>query len=91
MRYLSKTIVKDGYEYTASNHRMRYNPEFHFNQGNPWSKEDLLYLCGMWGGMKTRDISFAIGRTESTCLTKVYSLRKIGLFETYKKKFRQES
>lgn len=86
---LAKTILIDGHEYTASNRRMRYNPEFHFNQGKPWTMKDILYLCGMWNGQKARDIAFALGRTESTCMTKVYDLRKAGVFETYKKKFNQ--
>ena len=73
---MSKTVVIEGLEYTASNHRMRYNPEFHFNQGKPWTMKDILYLCGMWGG-----------RTESTCMTKVYELRKNGKFEEYRRMF----
>ena len=86
---MAKVIILDGLEYTASNHRMRYNPEFHFNQGKPWTMKDVLYLCGMWGESKARDIAFALGRTESTCLTKIYELRKSKVFEEYREKFKQ--
>lgn len=83
-------IVVDGLEYTASNKRLKYNPDFHENHGTPWSKEDLLYLCGMWGRGKGQQISLALGRTLSTCMSKVYTLRKYGLFETYRKRFQEQ-
>lgn len=88
---MTKIIIVDGLEYTESNRRMRYNPEFHFNQGKVWTIKEVMYLCGMWGSQKTRDISFALGRTESTCLTKVYALRRRGDFEEYRKKFKQDN
>lgn len=79
------TYVKDGIEYTSSNRRMRYNPEFHENHGKPFSKDDLIYLCSMWGSMQIADIALALGKTHSTVATKAYKLKKIGLFNYYKK------
>lgn len=67
--------------------RLLYNPEYHFNQGKPWTKEELTYLCSMHrnmhGGMKS--LSLAIGRTETTCATKIGYLQKQGRYEYYKK------
>lgn len=82
--------VKDGLEYTASNHRLRYNPEFHENQGKPFTKDDLVYMCSMWDSMKKADIAMALGKTHGAVLSKAYSLRKNGLFNYYKKLGKEE-
>lgn len=87
---MTKTVVIEGLEYTASNGRMRYNPEFHDNHKAPWSQEDLEYLCGMWCSKRVKDISMALGRTESTCLTKVYELRRSRKFGKLRKRFKNE-
>ncbi len=81
---MTQIIVKDGLEYTVSNRRLRYTPAFHENYGKKYSKEDLIYMCSMYGAMKKADIAMALGKTHSSVLTKVYYLRKIGLFEYYK-------
>lgn len=86
---MAKIITVDGVDYAAYNKRMVYNPEYHFNHGTPWIMKDVLYLCGMWDVQKARDISLALGRTENTCMNKVYELRKAGKFEEYKKMFRK--
>lgn len=80
----TKTFIKDGCEYTASNHRLRYNPEFHENHGKPFTVSDLVYLCGMYDSMKKADIAMALGRTHATVLSKANELRKSGQFEFYK-------
>jgi hypothetical protein len=46
----------------------------------------------MWDStQKKRDISLALGRTEGTCLTKVYLLKQNGKFARYKKRFDEEN
>lgn len=79
-----KTYVVDGIEYTASNRRMRYNPEYHENHGKRFTEEDLAYMCAVYDSGTKRDIALALGRTESTVLAKAYELRKKGLFDKYK-------
>lgn len=64
--------------------RMQYHPDFHENQGKPFTVSDLEYLCKFWGFDETRTMAFAIGRTETTIASKVSSLRKSGLFDYYK-------
>lgn len=79
-------IIKiDGIDYTKSNKRMRYNPEFHENHGKPFTKDDLIYMCSMWDSMKKADIAMALGKTHGTVLSKAYALRKNGLFNYYKR------
>jgi hypothetical protein len=39
----------------------------------------------MWDSSKKQDIALALGKTHGTVLSKVYSLRKRGLFDYYKK------
>lgn len=82
---MAEIEIIDGLEYTKSNHRLRYNPEFHENYGKPWRTEDLIYMCSMWDGTKKADIAMALGRTISTVLTKKYELKKNGKFDYYKK------
>jgi len=81
---MSEVIVIDGLEYTKSNHRLRYNPEFHENHGKHFTKEDYIYMCSMWDFMKKADIAMALGRTLGTVLSKKYHLKKLGLFDYYK-------
>lgn len=81
---MTKTYVEDGITYTASNHRMRYNPEFHENHGKPFTVQELIYMCSMWASTKKADIAAALGRTHGTVLSKAYDLRKSGEFEYYR-------
>ena len=82
-------IIKDGLEYTASNGRLRYNPELHDQHGELWVKDDLLYLCGLWERGRGQEIALALGRTVSTCMTKVYQLRKGGVFTRYRNQYKR--
>lgn len=82
---MAASITIDGLKYTKSNHRLRYNAEFHENHGKPFTKDDLIYMCSMWDSMKKADIAMALGRTHSTILSKKYYLKKIGLFDYYKR------
>lgn len=74
----------EGYEYTKSNNRMRYNAELHYNHGKPWTVKELSYLCKMRPCMKYKDLSLALGRTVGVCQAKIHDLRKNGLIEFYK-------
>ncbi|MDK0734764.1 hypothetical protein P7A61_04180 [Clostridium perfringens] len=74
----------EGYEYTKSNHRMRYNAELHYNHGKPWTVKELSYLCKMRPCMKYKDLSLALGRTVSVCMSKIYELKKKNLIGFYK-------
>lgn len=78
------TYEKDGIRYSASNHRMCYNPEFHENHNKPFTTNDLIYLCSNYETMDKATIALALGRTHSTILSKAYQLRKAGQFEYYK-------
>lgn len=81
--------VRDGIEYTKSNYRMRYNPEYHENHGKPFTTNELVYLCSMWDSMKKQDIALAMGRTHGAVLTMAHTVRKSGQFESYKKRGQQ--
>ena len=74
----------DEIQYTASNNRMRYNPEFHENHGKPWRVNELIYMCSMWEGTKKATIAAALGRTHGTVLSKANQLRRSGEFYKYK-------
>ena len=87
---MSNIVFKNGIAYTASNGRMMYHPEYHFNQGKPWTTSELMYLCGVWGVRRVKDISMALGRTEGTCLQMKYYLKKRGEFEYYREQFKKQ-
>lgn len=67
--------------------RMKYNPEYHGNDGKPWSQEDLMYLCGMHEAMRGKDLSMALERTETAIATKLYALKNKNkdLYDYYRK------
>ncbi|MFJ5716566.1 DNA-entry nuclease [Neobacillus sp. NPDC093127] len=83
---MPKIYIREGIEYTASNHRMKYNPEFHENHGKPFTVKELAFLCSSWEGMKKADIAMALGRTHGTVLSKAYELKRKGQFEYFKKR-----
>ncbi|MCP8970542.1 DNA-entry nuclease [Ectobacillus ponti] len=64
--------------------RMMYHPDFHPNQGKPWSKEELAYACKFHEYDGFRCVAMALGRTETTVRTKVYKLQKEGMYDTYR-------
>ncbi|WP_052523802.1 hypothetical protein [Geobacillus kaustophilus] len=64
--------------------RMKYHPEFHHNQGKPFTESDLEYLCKFYEIDGPKSISLALGKTERTIRTKVDQLKKRGLYEYYK-------
>lgn len=55
--------------------RMKYDPEYHDNQGEIWSDEDLIYLCSVHEFVERKELAMALGRTETTVSTKLYKLR----------------
>lgn len=79
-----KTFVVDGIEYCCSNKRMMYNPDFHDNHGTIWSDEDKAYMVQMKPTMKWKDLCMALGRTQSTCMSKYHDLKLQGKLEYYK-------
>lgn len=64
--------------------RMQYHPEFHPNHGKPFSQDDLIYMCKFYEIDGPRKISFALGKTEHTVMSRISALRKNGKFEYYK-------
>lgn len=64
--------------------RMKYNPEFHENNGKGWTTEELIYLVKMKDSMTWADLSLALGRTHSATAQAYYKLKKEGLLECYK-------
>lgn len=64
--------------------RMLYHPEFHPNHKQPFTEEELEYLCKYWEHDGRRSMSFALGRPEHSLAVTVARLKKEGLFEYYK-------
>lgn len=64
--------------------RMNYHPDFHPNHKTKFMLFDLIYLCKYYEVDGPRKISFALGRTEHTIMSKVAALRKSGLYDKYK-------
>lgn len=59
--------------------RMKYNSELHFNQGKPWTSEELDYLINWLDKTGYEEMSLALGRTEMTVADRVHKLKKKGL------------
>lgn len=76
--------TEDNFEYDSQG-RMKAHPFYHPNNGKPWTREDLFYLCKFWGYASTEEMSYALGRTVTCCATKVCLLKKNGRFTRYKK------
>jgi hypothetical protein len=80
----AKVEREPSFEY--DNHgRIKYNPEIHDNHKKPYTTSELAYICANNGYGKRKDISFYTGRTETTIAAVIYSLRKKGMYEHYKR------
>lgn len=78
-------------EITYDKHgRMRYHPSLHFNQGKPWKTTDEKYLIDFYEKLGPEQISFDIGRTIHTVMTRAYELRKGGLMPAAKKNIKHK-
>ena len=82
-KVLSEDDLKEGI--TLDNcGRMNYHPDFHPNHKQPFSEEDLEYLCKFYDADGPRAISYALGKTEKTCMSRISELRKNGKYEYYR-------
>nr|WP_236870897.1 DNA-entry nuclease [Brevibacillus laterosporus] len=64
--------------------RMKFHPDFHPNQGKPYTTEELEYLCKFYEIDHGRTLSFSLGRTEHTLRSKVDKLKKEDKYDYYK-------
>jgi hypothetical protein len=78
MTTLAEKVTYDNYG------RMAYHPEYHSNHRKPFTEEELEYLCKFYKLDGPLSISLCLGRTEKTVMSKVYMLKRKGLFEYYK-------
>lgn len=79
----------DGIEYDGSL-RMKYHPEFHFSHGQPFTQEEMEYLCTFYGVDDARTLSFALGKTEHVCRVKFAKLKAAGLVGHYRLAYRRK-
>lgn len=82
-RILTTRGRKDGIK-TDRYGRMMYHPDFHPNHKKPFTEEEMEYICKFYDIDGPRAISFALGRTEKTIMTKINTLKKSGLYEKYR-------
>ncbi|KFA99514.1 hypothetical protein [Vibrio sp. ER1A] len=59
--------------------RMQYHPDYHPNHGKSWKQHDQTYLIERYDLDGPEQVSFALGRTIHTIMTRAYELRKAGL------------
>ncbi|MGF7049128.1 hypothetical protein J2T13_003636 [Paenibacillus sp. DS2015] len=78
----------DGIEYDGFK-RMKFHPDFHFNHGKPFTMDDLEYLCTFYEIDDIRTLAFALGKTEHVCRTKYAILKKAGLVEYYRNRYKR--
>lgn len=75
--------IKDGIVYDRFG-RMEYHPKFHPNHKKPFTLDEAIYLCKFYDFEGTRNMAFALGRTEKSLIAKVNELRKSGEFQKYR-------
>jgi biotin operon repressor len=49
--------------------------------GNPYSIQDLIFMCTNHGFLTNQEIAEKLGRTKETIASRVYQLKKSGEFE----------
>ncbi len=64
--------------------RLRYHPDFHHRQHRKYTLEELEYLCKFYDVDGAETIGLALGRTATSIMSKVKSLKATGEYEFYK-------
>lgn len=83
-----EAVRVDGVTYTHG--KMDYHPDFHPNNGKPFTQDELEYLCVYYGVDPLRTLGFALGRTEKSCHQKYRVLRNAGLIDHYKAQYKRK-
>lgn len=84
-----EAIALEGVSYSFGRY-MNYHPDYHPNHREPFSRDDLEYLCAYYEFDDIRTIAFALGRTERTCITRYARLNKLGLVDHYRNSYKQK-
>lgn len=81
---ITKELINEAFEYDKEG-RMRAHPLYHPNQGKRFSEDELMYLCKFWEVVESRrEMSYALGRTETTLASKITVFKRSGSYEYYK-------
>lgn len=75
--------------YTNGGKRLAYHPDFHPNQGKPWTTRELAYLCYHYETTRKMDLGMDMGRTQTAIMQKKLDLTKDGSYEELKKFYRE--
>ncbi|QHW35871.1 DNA-entry nuclease (plasmid) [Paenibacillus rhizovicinus] len=73
----------DGVRYDRYN-RMLYHPDYHPNQGKPYTTKENAYLCKHYIRGQVKTLALDMGRTEHSIRQHVNELRRLGQFDHYK-------
>lgn len=71
--------------------RMKYHPDFHANNGLPWSAEDTDYLISNYCKIGPEECSLALERTIDSVMRKMHKLRKHGVIGSQKRTYTRRS
>lgn len=71
--------------YTNGGRRLAYHPDFHPNQGKPWTTRELAYLCFHYETTCKMDLGMDMGRTQAAIMQKKLELVKNERYEELKK------
>lgn len=71
-----------------ANGRMKYHPEYHPNQGKPFTPEENAYLCYWYERDSARDLCLALGRSETSLTTRIWQMKNTGDYEHYQNLWR---
>jgi hypothetical protein len=78
-----RLMKEEGIEYDRQG-RLKYNPNFHDQQGQVWTEKDNEYLCKYYEVDGREMLSMALSRTPSTVANQVRNLKRAGMYEYFK-------
>lgn len=76
-------MEQEVFEYDAHG-RLKYHPSLHTKHGQPWTEEDLEYLCKFHGVEPLATLALALDRPETSIATKIRVLKREGKYEYYR-------
>ena len=77
------TVVDESVEYDRYG-RMKYHPDYHFNHGKPFTRNEMIYIAKYYDFDGRDLVGLALGRTPHTIQTKVSKMKLNGQWELYK-------
>lgn len=84
VKRISKEDLEAGLTFDSVG-RMDFHPDYHPNNGKPYTAEEYEYICKFSDFDGLRSVSYALGRTEKSIAVRLQMIKRDGKVGYYKR------